>query len=195
MHKLEKSLREKGFNLLAGVDEAGRGPLAGPVVAAEVILPSTYRNKQIQDSKAVTPLVRQQLYVEIKNTAISYATATASWKEIDTMGILDATKLAMRRAILKLDPAPDFFLSDAVPLNVMDIPQMAIVKGDATVFSIAAASILAKVERDQLMVQYHRKYPQYGFNEHVGYGTEIHLKAIKEHGPCPIHRMSFKPFV
>ncbi|MBU1017663.1 ribonuclease HII [Patescibacteria group bacterium] len=193
MYQEEKQIRQHGFTLIAGVDEAGRGPLAGPVVAAAVILPESYRNKDIQDSKKLTELKREQLFVEIKNTALSYGVGVVGWKQIDEMGILAASKLAMRQAVLKLDPAPDFILSDAVPLNITDIPQKAIIRGDGSVFCIAAASILAKVSRDHLMQKYHQKYPQYGFDRHMGYGTEIHLDAIKKHGPCLIHRMSFAP--
>jgi ribonuclease HII len=194
VHTTETNLRQRGYQLIAGVDEAGRGPLAGPVVAAAVIFPDGYKNKEIQDSKKLTPFRREQLFIEIKNTAISYAAGIVGWREIDDMGILGASKLAMRRAVMLLNPKPDFIVIDAVPINVTDIPQMTIIHGDATVFSIAAASIIAKVTRDHLMQKYAKKYPEYGFGEHMGYGTEIHLKAIREHGPCPIHRMSFSPF-
>ncbi|MCK5604720.1 ribonuclease HII [Candidatus Pacearchaeota archaeon] len=193
MHREEQQLRERGYSVIAGVDEAGRGPLAGPVVAGAVILPADYRNESIQDSKQLTNLQREQLFVEIKNSALSFAVGIVGWKQIDEMGILNAAKLAMRRAILKLDPAPDFILIDAVPVNIMEIPQKAIVKGDQKVLSIAAASIIAKVSRDHLMQDYHKKYPHYGFDQHMGYGTEIHLSAIKKHGPCKIHRMTFSP--
>jgi len=194
MHQEEKELRKRGFSIIAGVDEAGRGPLAGPVVAAAVIFPADYTNPQINDSKQLTALERSRLFVEIKNNAISYAVASITPAKIDEMGILNATKLAMRQAIMKLDPRPDFILTDAVPVNVMDIAQKPIVKGDAKVFSIAAASILAKVTRDEMMVKYAKKYPQYSFGEHMGYGTELHLGAIKKHGASPIHRKSFSPF-
>ena len=193
MHKEEQILRQKGFQFIAGADEAGRGPLAGPVVAASVIFPEGYRNKEIQDSKKLTDLKREQLFIEIKNIAISYAIGIVGWKQIDEMGILNATKLAMRRAVLKLNPKPDFILSDAVPLNITGIAQKAIIHGDEKVFSISAASILAKVTRDHLMQKYHKKYPKYGFGQHMGYATEIHLKAIKKYGPSPIHRLSFAP--
>jgi len=193
LYKEEKQIRERGFELVAGVDEAGRGPLAGPVVAAAVIFSPGYRNKAIRDSKALNPVEREQLFVEIKNSALTYAIGIVGWKEIDEQGILNASKLAMRQAVLKLDPIPDFVLSDAVPLNITDVPQKAIIGGDGKVFAIAAASILAKVFRDHLMMKYHKKYPLYGFDQHMGYGTEIHLSAIKKHGPCPIHRMSFSP--
>lgn len=193
MYKEEQQLRQKGYQFIAGVDEAGRGPLAGPVVAAAVIFDKNYKNSKIQDSKILNPIEREQLFIEIKNAALSYALGIVGWKQIDEMGILNASKLAMRQAIMRLDPAPDFIVVDAVAINVPDIPQKAIIKGDQKVFSVAAASILAKVSRDHLMLNYHKKYPQYGFGQHMGYGTEIHLNAIKKHGPCLIHRMSFAP--
>lgn len=195
MYLEEKNLRLRGFNLIAGTDEAGRGPLAGPVVAAAVIFPEHYKNKYIRNSKEISAMQREQQFVEIKNNALSYAVGVVGWKQIDEMGILNASKLAMRQAILKLDPAPDFILSDAVGLNIMDIPQKALIKADESVFCVAAASIIAKVHRDRLMMGYHKKYPEYGFEQHMGYGTEIHLNAIKKLGPCPIHRLSFSPFI
>ena len=193
MYQLEQNLRQKGYRFIAGVDEAGRGPLAGPVVAAAVILPEEYRNADINDSKQISPLERERLFIEIKNVALSYAVGIVTPKKIDETDILSAAKFAMRQAILKLDPQPDFILTDAVPVNIMDIPQMAMVKGDARSLSVAAASIIAKVTRDHLMLKYDKKYPEYGFCQHMGYGTEVHLSAIKKHGPCPIHRMSFRP--
>jgi len=193
MYKEERNLRQRGYQLIAGIDEAGRGPLAGPVVAAAVILPADYRNSEINDSKQLSALQRERLFVEIKNVALSYAVSLISPKDIDEIGILNATKLAMRQAVQKLDPRPDFILIDAVSINLDGIPQKAIIRGDETVFSIAAASILAKVSRDHLMAKYHQKYPQYGFDQHMGYGTEIHLRAISKHGPSPIHRMTFAP--
>ena len=186
-------MRQRGFNCIAGIDEAGRGPLAGPVVTAAVILPPDYRNSEINDSKQLTPLQREKLFVDIKNAALSYAVGVVSPKEIDEIGILNATKLAMRQAVSRLDPQPDFILIDAVSINLDGIPQMAIIKGDEKIFSIAAASILAKVTRDRLMMKYHQKFPEYGFDQHMGYGTEVHLKAILKHGPSPIHRMTFAP--
>jgi ribonuclease HII len=193
MYCVEKNLRQRGYQLIAGIDEAGRGPLAGPVVAAAVILPPDYRNSEINDSKQLTPLKRESLFIDIKNAALTFAIGIVSPREIDEIGILNATKLAMRQAVLKLDPKPEFILIDAVAINVEGIPQMTLIEGDAKVFSIAAASILAKVSRDRLMVKYHRQFPQYGFDQHMGYGTEIHLKAISKHGPSPIHRMTFAP--
>jgi len=194
MYLEEKNLRLSGFHLIAGTDEAGRGPLAGPVVAAAVIFPEHYKNKCIRNSKELSAMQREQLFVEIRNSALSYAVGVVGWKQIDEMGILNASKLAMRQAVLKLDPAPDFILSDAVGLNIMGIPQKALIRADESVFCVAAASIIAKVHRDHLMMGYHKKYPEYGFGEHKGYGTEVHLSAIKKHGSCPIHRLSFAPF-
>lgn len=194
MHKEEKQIRGHGFNFIAGVDEAGRGPLAGPVVAAAVIFNADYKNKDICDSKKLTPIERERLFIEIKNSALSYAVGIVGWKEIDEMGILNASKLAMRQAVLKLDPRPDFVLVDAVEINIPGIAQKAIIKGDESVFSVAAASIIAKVTRDRLMASYHKKYPEYGFAQHMGYGTEIHMQAIKKYGPCKIHRLTFAPF-
>ena len=194
MHTEERNLRERGFALIAGTDEAGRGPLAGPVVAAAAIFPEAYRNKAIKNSKELSPMERERLFAEIKNAALSWAVGVVGWRQIDEMGILNASKLAMRQAVLKLDPAPDFILSDAVGLNIMGIPQKAVIKADETIFCVAAASILAKVHRDRLMLNYHKKYPQYGFDRHMGYATEVHLSAIKKHGACPIHRQSFSPF-
>ena len=194
MHQEEQHLRQRGFRLIAGTDEAGRGPLAGPVVAAAVILPAHYQNNLIQDSKKLSPLEREKLFVEITHAAISFGIGVVNWKQIDNMGILNASKLAMRQAVLKLSPLPDFLISDAVPVNIMDLPQKAIVKADETVFSVAAASILAKVYRDKLMQKYDRKYPAYKFADHMGYATKVHLEAIQKHGACPIHRMSFRPF-
>ncbi|MBN2087603.1 ribonuclease HII [Candidatus Peregrinibacteria bacterium] len=193
MYKQEQDLKSKGYKHICGVDEAGRGPLAGPVVAAAVIMPEGYRNELINDSKQLTAMQREQLFIDIKNNALTYAVGVVLHSKIDEIGILNATKLAMRQAINKLNPRPDFILTDAVPVNIMDIPQMPIIKGDAKVFSIAAASIIAKVHRDHLMMKYDKKYPDYNFGVHMGYGTEVHLKAIKEHGACPIHRMTFSP--
>ena len=194
MYTEEENLRKRGFELIAGTDEAGRGPLAGPVVAAAVIFSADLKNPHITDSKQLNGLEREQLYVEIKNNALSWTVGVVGWRQIDEMGILNASKLAMRQAILKLDPAPDFILSDAVGLNIMGIPQKAVVKADESIFCVAAASILAKVHRDRLMLNYHKKFPEYGFDQHMGYATKVHLDAIKKHGACQIHRKSFSPF-
>jgi len=194
MHKEEIDLKNRGFELIAGTDEAGRGPLAGPVVAAAVIFRADYENPLINDSKQLNGLQREQLFVEITNSALTWAVGVVGWRQIDEMGILNASKLAMRQAILKLNPVPDFILSDAVGLNIMGIPQKAVIKADESIFCVAAASILAKVHRDKLMMNYHKKYPKYGFDQHMGYATEVHLSAIKKHGACQIHRKSFSPF-
>lgn len=194
MYIEEQNLRGRGFELIAGTDEVGRGSLAGPVVAAAVIFPKEYRNSAIMDSKQLSAMERERLFVEIKNSALSWAVGVVGWRQIDEMGILNASKLAMRRAILKLEPAPDFILSDAVGLNIMGIAQKAIIKADESIFCVAAASILAKVHRDRLMMNYHKKFPDYGFNQHMGYATKVHLSAIKKHGACQIHRKSFSPF-
>lgn len=194
MHQEENALRKRGFQLIAGTDEAGRGPLAGPVVAGAVIFPENYRHPGIKNSKELSALDRERLFIEIKNSALSWAVGVVGWKQIDEMGILNASKLAMRQAIMKLNPAPDFILSDAVGLNIMGIAQKAVIKADETIFAVAGASILAKVHRDRLMMGYHKKYPEYGFDQHMGYATEIHLSAIKKHGACQIHRRSFSPF-
>ncbi|QQR83831.1 ribonuclease HII [Candidatus Peregrinibacteria bacterium] len=193
MYEMEQQLRQRGYCAIAGVDEAGRGPLAGPVVAAAVILPIDYRNDAIQDSKKLSPLQREHLFEEIIRVAVSYGIGKVSAAHIDKTDILTASKLAMRKAILKLQPLPDFILTDAVPVNIADIPQMPMIDGDARSFVIAAASILAKVTRDRDMHSFHKKHPHYGFDQHMGYGTPIHLKAIEIHGPCRIHRMSFAP--
>ena len=194
MHQEEDHLRQRGFERIAGIDEAGRGPLAGPVAAAAVIFPADYRQPAINDSKQLTFLEREELFGEITRSAQSYAVIMIHARKIDEMGILNATKLAMRQAALRLNPRPDFILIDALALNVMGIPQKGIVRGDATVFSIAAASILAKVTRDRWMARQHKKHPQYGFDRHMGYPTPEHLEAIAKHGPCPLHRISFSPF-
>lgn len=194
MKEEEHHWRKKGLQYIAGTDEAGRGPLAGPVVAAAVIFPEQYQDKAIRNSKELSAMERERLFIEIKNNALSWAVGVVGWRQIDAMGILNASKLAMRQAILKLDPTPDFILSDAVGLNIMGIPQKAVIKADETIFCVAAASIIAKVHRDKLMMNYHKKYPAYGFDQHMGYATEIHLTAIKKHGACPIHRLSFSPF-
>jgi ribonuclease HII len=174
------------------VDEAGRGPLAGPVVAAAVVLPNGLFIEGVRDSKQLTSLQREQLYQAIQSQAVDYGIGIVDHEVIDRINILQATRLAMCRAVLTLKKPPDFLLIDAVDLPDMTIPQLAIVKGDLLCHSIAAASILAKVTRDRLMLEYHQTYPQYNFFSHKGYGTVEHLKKLKEYGPCPIHRKSFK---
>lgn len=183
----------EGFRFIAGVDEVGRGCLAGPVVAAACILD---RSKPLpdglDDSKKLTAKRRLSLTGAIKDNCLAYAIAQVEAEEIDRINILNATKKAMRLAIEKLTPAADFLLIDAVQLKELYIPQKAIIKGDAISASIAAASILAKTYRDDLMQTLDKLYPVYGFAKHVGYGTKAHFEALKVHGPCPLHRISFR---
>ncbi|WP_372527886.1 ribonuclease HII [Piscinibacter sp.] len=186
-------LRFDVIGLVAGVDEAGRGPLAGPVVAAAVILDDMNRIKGLNDSKQLSPATRERLYDEIRAKALCCSIAEASVEEIDTLNILQATLLAMRRAVDGLRLKPAKVLVDGNRLPVLKVPAEAIVGGDATVKAISAASILAKVHRDRLCLQLHETHPQYGFDAHKGYPTPAHLAALREHGACPWHRRSFAP--
>ncbi len=187
----ENEAKLKGFNYICGVDEAGRGPLAGPVCAAAVILPDGVIIDGVNDSKKLTEKNREVLFDVIKETAISYSIAFATVEEIEELNILNATMLAMMRAVEGLDIPADYAMIDGNRLPPLDIPCEYVIKGDAKSMSIAAASILAKVSRDRLCKDYAEKYPQYGFEKHKGYGTKAHTDAIKEYGPCEIHRMSF----
>ncbi len=189
----QKSLDWDLPGLVAGVDEAGRGPLAGPVFAAAVILDDLLPIKGLADSKKLTPKKREHLYELIKAQALCFCVATASVEEIDQLNILQATLLAMQRAVKGLRLKPSKVLVDGNRLPVLDIRAEAIVKGDSTVPSISAASILAKVERDRWCVEVDAQFPNYGFLTHKGYGTQIHLRALQEHGPCVLHRRSFAP--
>ncbi len=190
--RYESEAALKGFKAVAGVDEAGRGPLAGPVVAAAVILPAAL--KGVDDSKKLTPEKRDELFELVQKNAISFGVGQASVQEIDTINIYRASQLAMQRAIEALHVKADFLLTDAMPLPALSkIPQKPLIHGDALSSSIAAASILAKVTRDRMMEKMHIQYPQYGFDGHKGYGTEIHVKALQEHGACPEHRLTFAP--
>ena len=179
------------LSAVCGIDEAGRGPLAGPVVAAAVILPKDAEILYLNDSKKLTEKRREALFDEIKEKAVSYGIGIVSPEVIDDINILQATYQAMRDAISQLDPIPEVLLNDAVTIPGVTIPQVPIIKGDAKSVSIAAASILAKVTRDRMMVQYDEIYPEYGFAAHKGYGTAVHIAAIKQYGPCPIHRRTF----
>ena len=179
--------------LVAGVDEAGRGPLAGPVVAAAVILDERQPSAGLADSKKLTALRRERLFDEIRAKALCCSVAEASVEEIDRLNILQATLLAMRRAVQGLRLKPGLVLVDGNRLPVLDIPAEAIVKGDALVPAISAASILAKVHRDRWCAEVHAQYPQYGFDAHKGYGTAAHLQALRAHGASPLHRRSFAP--
>lgn len=181
----------KIYGTICGIDEAGRGPLCGPVVAAAVILPDEYNILYINDSKKLSETKREEVYKEIDKYAVAYGVGIVSPERIDEINILQATYEAMRTAIHKLSVKPDILLSDAVTIPMVDIKQVPIIKGDAKSQSIAAASIVAKVTRDHLMEEYDKLYPEYGFAKHKGYGTAAHIKAIKEYGPCPIHRRTF----
>lgn len=189
----ENKLWKQGFLLLAGVDEAGRGPLAGPVVAGACILPAKFNLPGLNDSKMLTESKREKLFTQIRSQAIDFAIGSAEPAEIDALNILQATKLAMKRAIEGCTVRPHYLLIDALNLPNIHLPQRPLVGGDRLSASIAAASILAKVTRDRLMVQLHTLYPEYGFSKNKGYGTSEHLQALKQFGPCPLHRRSFAP--
>lgn len=191
--EFEQEARRCGYRRIAGVDEAGRGPLAGPVVAAAVILPVRCRLIGVDDSKQLSASERDRLYAAIMDRAVCVGVGSSTAEEIDRINILEATKLAMRRALAELSPAPDYVLIDAVSLTGLAMPVRPIIKGDALSLSIAAASIVAKVTRDRLMAQFHTAYPQYNFLSHKGYGTEEHLVRLAEYGPSPIHRRTFAP--
>lgn len=200
----EKKLWKKGYKRIACLDESGRGPLAGPVIACaltvrhpisqEVILANMkYLGKEIKDSKKLTLKKREELYkLIIKNPAIEWGTGKVSEKVIDRINILEATKLAMKRAIKNLRKKPDFLILDGNFKINSPIPQKSIIKADEKVFSCATASIIAKVTRDRIMIRYHKKYSQYSFNRHKGYPTKHHRKMLRKHGPCKIHRKTFK---
>ena len=191
-YEFEKAAVNSGFSCICGVDEAGRGPLAGPVCAAAVILPEGAVIEGLDDSKKLTEKKRERLYDVIKETAVAYSVAYGTLEEIETVNILEATYLAMNRAIEGLNVKPDFALIDGnrVPRGIK-IPCETIVKGDSKSMSVAAASVLAKVTRDRLMLEYDKKYPEYNFKKHKGYGTREHTELIKQYGPCEIHRFSF----
>ncbi len=187
----EHAAAREGYSCICGVDEAGRGPLAGPVCAAAVILPPDLQIEGLNDSKKLTDKKRCALYDVITGQAVSYGVAFADEKEIDEINILQATFLAMRRAVEKLTVQPDIALIDGNRAPGLSCRERTIVHGDALSASIAAASILAKVTRDRLMEEYDTQYPQYGFAVHKGYGTQRHYAALREFGACPIHRQSF----
>jgi ribonuclease HII len=187
----EKAAREEGFQAVCGVDEAGRGPLAGPVFAAAVILPENCAIEGINDSKKLTPKKREKLFDEICSNAVSYGIGFATEEEIDSINILQATFLAMRRAVDAMTIKPDLALVDGNRMPDLGVETRTIIKGDALCASIAAASILAKVSRDRLLCQIDEIYPEYGFAQHKGYGTAYHLEMLKKCGPCPVHRKTF----
>lgn len=187
----ENEAKNKGFNSICGVDEAGRGPLAGPVCAAAVILKDNQIIEGVNDSKKLSEKKREALFDVIKNEVLAYSIAFATVEEIEVMNILNATMLAMKRAVEGLSVKADYALIDGNRFPPLDIQGEYVVKGDAKSMSIAAASILAKVSRDRLCYEYAEKYPMYGFDKHKGYGTKAHTEAILKYGPCEIHRMSF----
>ena len=188
---IENGLKEQGYNVICGVDEAGRGPLAGPVCAAAVILPHGLEIPGLNDSKKLSDKRRRELFPVIQEQALAYGIAFASETEIDEINILQATFLAMERALSQLSIRPDMVLIDGNRSKDFGLPVQTVIHGDGLSANIAAASVLAKVTRDNLMVEMAEKYPQYGFEVHKGYGTKAHYAALEEYGPCPIHRMSF----
>lgn len=192
LSKYEEECFNRGIELVAGIDEAGRGPLAGPVVAAAVILPKHALIEGVNDSKKVSEKKREKLYDDIINTAIAWGVGIVDNNVIDEINILNATRMAMHNAIEALKVKPEYILIDAEKgVDTYGIPFMPIIKGDALSISIAAASIIAKVTRDRMMREYDEIFPMYGFQKHKGYGTKMHTEAIKEHGICMIHRKSF----
>jgi ribonuclease HII len=188
----ERQLHAQGFRLIAGVDEAGRGALAGPLLAAAVILPWDFHVDGLADSKLLTPRQRDEWFDRIREAAVSVAVCRSFPRRIDTRGLHVSNLRLLRLAIRSLDIRPDFVITDGFPMPGVRLPHLSIKKGDAVTASVAAASVVAKVTRDRMMDRYHRRYPQYGFDHHRGYGTASHRAAIAEFGPSPIHRMSFK---
>ena len=188
----EAKAARQGFRNISGVDEAGRGPLAGHVVAAAVIFSPNIDIVDLDDSKKLSPKKREELFLEIKERATTYGVAVIGHRIIDEINILQAARLAMKQAVDQLNPIPDLLLIDGNQKIESTLDQWAIVKGDSKSLSIAAASVLAKVTRDRIMDDYHKLYPQYEFNRHKGYGTKLHRTLIQEYGPCPIHRSKFK---
>lgn len=192
LKEYENQLRSKGFEFICGIDEAGRGPLAGPVVVASVIMPADSIIEGVNDSKKVSEKKREKLYDLILEEAISYGVGIIGQDEIDDINILNATKKGLTMSLKELDKKPDLIIVDALThIDTLGIPYESIIKGDAKCYSIAAASIIAKVTRDRIMREWDKVYPQYGFATHKGYGTAAHIKAIKEYGPCPLHRKTF----
>ena len=192
LKQIEEELYNSGVNLICGIDEAGRGPLAGPVVVAAAIMPRDSMIEGVNDSKKVSEKKREKLYDLITDEAIAYGVGIIDQKEIDRINILNATKEGLTMAVKELNPKPDLIIVDALSkIDTEGIPYKSIIKGDAKCYSIACASIIAKVTRDRIMRQWDEVYPQYGFIKHKGYGTAAHIAAIKEYGLCPLHRLSF----
>jgi len=190
--RYERGLREQGFHLIAGVDEAGRGALAGPLVAAAVILPAEFDLDGINDSKQLTALQREAAFERIMRDAVAWSACRCTPTRIDRRGLQKTNVWLLRRCVTTLGVVPDYVLSDGFPVRRLGIPNLSIKKGDAVTASVAAASIVAKVTRDRMMDRYHRRFPLYGFDHNRGYGTKDHRDAIRRHGPSPIHRYSFK---
>ena len=197
LKQYENDLRNKGYKYICGIDEAGRGPLAGPVVVASVIMPENSMIEGVNDSKKVSEKKREKLYDLILEESISYGVGIIGQDEIDEINILNATKKGLTMSLQELTQKPDLIIVDALThIDTLGIPYESIIKGDAKCYSISAASIIAKVTRDRIMREWDKVYPQYGFAQHKGYGTSAHINAIKEFGPCPLHRKSFiKNFV
>ena len=192
MKEFETELYNNGINFIAGIDEVGRGPLVGPVVTAAVILPKDFYDERINDSKKLTEKKRELLYDVIMENAISVGVGISSENVIDEINILNATKKGLTMSLQELTVKPDLIIVDALNhIDTLGIPYESIIKGDAKCYSIAAASIIAKVTRDRIMREWDKVYPQYGFEKHKGYGTAAHISAIKENGLCPLHRLSF----
>jgi len=187
----EEQARARGFRSVAGIDEAGRGPLAGPVVAAAVVLPDRFDLPGLTDSKQLTARKRDELFLKIRSQAAAVGVGIMTAEEVDRRNILQATLEAMRLAVERLRRPADYLLVDGISRIPTEIPQLPLKKGDSRSLSVAAASVIAKVVRDRMMCAYDRRYPQYGFAGHKGYGSAAHRKAIAEHGPCPIHRRTF----
>ncbi len=191
IYRHDEDLRNNGFQRIAGIDEVGRGPLAGPVVAAAVVLMGNIRIKGLRDSKKVPEKERESLFIEIRDSALDIGIGIVNHEDIDRINILRASKLAMKLAVGNLSELPDFLVIDAVTLPSVPIKQTSPIKGESVSASVAAASIIAKVTRDRIMYEYHNQYPQYNFNKHKGYSTKEHMELIQLYGPCPIHRKSF----
>ena len=188
----EEIYNKEDVKYICGIDEAGRGPLAGPVVVASVIMPKDSMIEGVNDSKKVSEKKREKLYEEITNTAIAWGVGIIDQREIDEINILNATKKGLTNSLKELEIKPDLILVDALTnIDTLGIPYRSIIKGDAKSYSIAAASIIAKVTRDRIMRQWDELYPEYGFEKHKGYGTKMHIDAIKEYGQCPLHRKNF----
>lgn len=192
LKRQEDELRNRGFNMICGIDEAGRGPLAGPVVVASVIMPANSMIEGVNDSKKVSEKKREKLYDQILEEAISYGVGIVGQDEIDEINILNATKKGLTMSLKELTVKPDLIIVDALThIDTMGIPYESIIKGDAKCYSISVASIIAKVTRDRIMREWDKVYPEYDFEKHKGYGTSAHIEAIKKYGLCPIHRKSF----